>query len=130
MPKALQGLNEPSVELLQLTVHVDTDGLKAARRGMLCWIGAPGLGRDRGTNQRRQARRCINGSFLAGAHQRASDAPGETLVTVLTQHARNLLAVRPCQPLGGALAASGIHAHVQRAVAAQTEASGRIVNLR
>jgi hypothetical protein len=59
--------------------------------------------------------------FLSASNNRLCNGASKPFFAIVTYHLRNLLNLGCGQPLGHALAARGVHAHVQRAVETKTE---------
>src|SRR5690606_40779813 len=110
---------QPGLEVGQLAVDVDADGLEAAGRRVAAVLAA----RNHAADQVGQLRGAGERLLGAGGDDRAGDAPALLLLAVGPQHVGDLALVGAGQPLRRALARVRVHAHVQRAVLA--EAIGR-----
>ncbi|KAG0746925.1 hypothetical protein G6F24_015632 [Rhizopus arrhizus] len=117
---------EAGFQIGQLAVDVDADGLEAAR-GRVDLVLATRhhrgdqLGQFGGAGER---------LLLAAGHDGTRDAAALALFAVGPQHIGDLAVFDAVDPLRGTFAAVRVHAHVQRAVLAEAEATLGHVQLR
>jgi hypothetical protein len=92
--------------------------LKCAR----CRVLARLAGFDRASHEVGQfCGGCNRTPFLPPSNNRLCNGASKPFFTVFTYHLRNLPYFGTGQPLGHALSARGVHAHVQRAIETETE---------
>ena len=104
-------------ELLKLGVDENPKSLKCAR----CRVLARLAGLDRASHERRPARRWFEqgARSVAPSNNRLCNLNSKPFFPIVTYHLRNVALVGAGQEFRRALAARGVHAHVQRAVEAE-----------
>ena len=119
------------LEVGQLAVDVDADGLERTRRRMdPAPVGCARAARHHRRDQFRQLGGALDRPLRATRDDGAGDAPRLALLAVGVEHVGDLRLRCARQPLRRALAGVGIHAHVQRAVLAERETAFGDVELR
>ena len=117
---------ERRLDLRELVVHMDADRLESARGGMLA-----GLARRHGArDDLRKLRRTRDRRLTTRRDDFASDALRETFLAVLTNYARQLVRRRLRDEVRCRRAAAVVHAHVERTVLREAEATRCVVELR
>src|SRR5882672_12929304 len=102
---------EKCVEVLELTVHPDTQRLKRSRRRIDTLVA---LARDGPPDDVRELPRRGDGSGTPGFDDGPGDTAGKTLLAVAEDHVREILFLDVRQPFGGCVPGGLIHPHVER----------------
>ena len=114
-------------ELLKLGIDENPKSLKCAR----CRVLARLAGLDRTSHDVGQLAGGSNGfAAFAASNKRLCNRYSKPFFPIVTYHLRNVALVGAGKKVGRALAAGGVHAHVQRAVEAEAEAALGVVDLR
>src|SRR5256885_10412939 len=99
---------------------------ECACRWVLPSLGGP----DRASHELGKLRGVAKGPLaFAPSNNRLCNGASKPFFAVVTYHLRNLLGIGFRQPVRHALAARGVHAHVQRTLEAEAEATLRVVDL-
>src|SRR5205085_10563448 len=108
------------LELLELGVDENPKSLKRARRRVLAWLS----GLDRTSHDVGKLCRGSNRApALAPSNKRLCNLYSKPFFPIVADHLGDVALVGAGQELGRALAARGVHAHVERAVEAKREAA-------
>ena len=122
----------------QLAVHQDAQGLKDRAVGRICcWrtVGSPfrgcGLTATGAASRIRSASSCVrsSGRVVPPPDDRRGDLVGFRLVAQLAEGCGQVVRGQRVEQFGGGPAASGVHAHVERAVAREREPALGVVDL-
>ena len=112
---------QPSGQLTEFIIDVNTNRLKRARRRMLFLEAALWDGSSNHISQ------LASGPQRARSNNRPGNALRKALLAIVPQHPHNIFLHRAIEPLRSAHAALRIHTHVQRTIVTETEAALRHV---
>ena len=120
---------ECSLELTELVVDVQTDGLECTGRGMDSLPAATG---PRGARDdcRQSSGRLDRSAAIPLGHDCVRDASRRSLFAQLQQHPFDFPPGCAPEPLARGNSAARIHAHVERTVTEEAESTCRLVKLR
>ena len=132
-PQRRQRPFEAPAQFVEFAVDADADSLEGAGGGMFAAALAIGralvAGRG-GSDDLREPGGAGDGCPAPFADDGRGDAPGMALFAIAENRLGDFVLGGAVEPLGGADSAARVHAHVERAIAAETEAPVLVLKLR